>query len=239
MLKSYGARATARIMGLALLGGALLATPAAAQQASQSFLFVGGTRLDVSELNTRLEARGYPAFDDQFVQFGFARSSARDRVLLGFELAAAVRPTETTGNNLYTTQLTAGYAMLNLGYAAFAQDGLRVTPKVGIGGGGLTLAIRERTSPTFEEALTQPGRSVALTNGSLLLDGSLGVSYRLRPDSGPRGTRGFEVGVRGGYTQSVFTGGWAIETADAPGGPDAGWGGPHLEFTIGRYVGRR
>jgi hypothetical protein len=61
-----------------------------------------------------------------------------------------------------------------------------------------------------------------------------------RPAATARGLRGFAIGVRGGYSASVMDFGWSTgHHSDVPGGPGAGWGGPHVEFTIGRYTGRR
>lgn len=204
----------------------------------QTMLMIGGSQLDIGELNDRLAAFGYPRFDEQFLQLGFNGAVVRDRLLLGFELAGQLRPASTTADNRFRTRVTGGYAMLNLGYDALRQGGFSLQPKVGVGGGGINLQITDRDAPPFDELLAQPGRGVHMTSGSLLVDGSLGIVYRLQPRATARGLRGIMIGARGGYTQSVLRGEWMRQAADAPGGPRAGWGGPHFEFLIGRSLRR-
>lgn len=205
------------------------------QGASQ--LMIGGTQLDINDLNARLGDAGYPTFAEEFLQLGFAHTSLRHRLLLGFELAGLMRPAATTDDGAWRTRVAGGYGMFNIGYDAFRDGGFSVQPKVGVGAGGVVLAITDRAAPSFDDVLAQPGRGVQMTSGSLLLDGSIGVQYRMRPGTA-LGARNLVLGIRGGYTQSVLHGEWRRETGDAPGGPTAGWGGPHLEFLIGRSTRR-
>jgi hypothetical protein len=208
--------------------------PGGPVRTSEGLVMIGGTRLDVGELNERLSAHAYPTFDEQFLQLGYARSMNRGPVRLGFELAGVGRPAATTADNLYRTRLGGGYAMLNVGYDVYNDGRFSVQPKIGAGGGALSLTITDRAAPSFDEVLAQPGRGVNLSAGSMLLDGSIGVRYRLAP----RGQRALLLGVRGGYTQSLLHGDWSRRHADAPGGPTAGWGGPHFEFMIGHSLRR-
>jgi hypothetical protein len=236
---------TALATGTLLIGSSLPlhaqrrpAMPTSAVAERQSMLFIGGTQLDITDLNARFAAAGYPAFDEQFLQLGYAAARARDRLLLGVEVAGQLRPAATRADNRYRTRVIGGYAMFNLGIDAFQQGGFSLQPKVGIGGGGINVQITDREAPTFDEVLAQPGRGVQLTSGTLIVDGSLGIVYRFRPRSTARGPRGFLVGARGGYTQSLLRGEWMRDATDAPGGPRAGWAGPHLEFMIGRTTRR-
>jgi hypothetical protein len=207
--------------------------PAGARQ-TEAALFVGVSRLDIDELNARLVRFGYPAFDNDFVQFGLVWATALQRVRLGFEVAGGARPAEVSGDGRYRTELSAGQAMFNVGLLAGRWGGLALDPKVGIGAGGLNLAILDRQPVTFDQVLARPGRGVRLSGGGLILDVSLGATYRLRADRSGRGGRSLMLGVRAGYTASVLHGGWNELRGDAPGGPEAGWGGPHLAFMIGR-----
>jgi hypothetical protein len=86
---------------------AVLAAPVEAQRrplnqpqvrTTESVLLVGGSRLDIDELNARFDAFGYPRSDDQFLQLGFARSTVRDRLLLGLEFVGLYRPGATTAD---------------------------------------------------------------------------------------------------------------------------------------------
>jgi hypothetical protein len=205
---------------------------------NDSALLIGGSNLDIGELNTRLAAFGYPAFDEQFLQVGYVWSTGREGVRLGFELAGVTRPGAATADNRYRTRLSGGYAMFNLSQDVFRDGGITVRPKVGIGGGALNLEVTDRAAPPFDEVLAQPGRGVSMATGSLVVDGSLGVTYRLQPRTTQRGARSLMLGARAGWTQSLLHGEWMRNGTDAPGGPTAGWGGPHAEFMIGRSTRR-
>jgi hypothetical protein len=213
-------------------------TQQAATTVSRTMFMVGGARLDISDLNDRLAAAGYPVYDDGFLALGLNASRYRNGVMLGAEAGVLTRPSRTTADGAFRTTVGAGYLMFNVGYAALREGAFEVVPKVGIGGGAVSLQITDRGSPSFDEVLAQPGRSSTLATGSLLLDGSLGVTYRVGALA-PAALRGLALGVRAGYTNSVLTGDWSRAMNDAPGGPDAGWGGPHVEFMIGRWTGRR
>jgi hypothetical protein len=237
-----------RTLMIAAAAVLLVAVPVEAQQrrlpvqqqarVTESALMIGASSLDLGELNERFAAFGYPTFDEQFLQAGFAWSTARQRVRLGFEMAGLGRPSATTANNQYRTRLGAGYAMFNLGLDVYRERGLAVQPKVGIGGGAIMLGITDRASPTFDQVLAQPGRGVQLSSGSMLLDASLGLTYRLQPRPTQRGSRALMLGARAGWTQSLLHSEWMRDHTDAPGGPTAGWGGPHFEFMIGRSTRR-
>jgi hypothetical protein len=222
---------------------ALTTSPLEAQRrpalpGTQGFVMLGGSQLDIAELNARLAAFGYPTFDDQFAQFGFGLAFGRERLLLGFELAGLVRPSAVTEDNRFRTRVSGGYGLFNIGYDAFRDGGFAIQPKLGVGGGAVMLNITDRDAPTFDQVLAQPGRGVELRTGSLLVDGSIAVTYRFGPRLARRGARSLLLGARAGYTQSVLRGEWMREATDAPGGPTAGWGGPHVEFMIGRSVRR-
>jgi hypothetical protein len=201
---------------------------------AETVLLVGGSRLDIGELNARFDAFGYPTFGDRFVQFGFARWTGRDRLQFGGDVVGLFRPALTTADNRYQTRLGGGYGMLNLGYDAYRHGGLSVRPNVGLGAGAVMLTITDQAAPPFDEVLAHPGRDVQVGSGSLLFDGSLGVTYRVQP----RGMHSLVLGARAGWTQSLLHGEWSREQGVAAGGPTAGWGGPHFDFVIGRSTRR-
>jgi hypothetical protein len=207
-------------------------------RAAEVVFMIGGTQLDIGDLNARLAAAGYPTFGEEFLQLGLIGSVLRQRLLLGFEAAGQTRPASATADNRHRVRLAGGYGMVNLGYEVLRAGGFTIRPKAGLGGGGVMLRVADRDPATFDQILVQPGRSVQLGTGSLLLDGSVGLGYALSPRPTPRGLRGLVIGIRAGYTHSVLHGEWMRERSDAPGGPTAGWGGPHVEFIIGRTMTR-
>jgi hypothetical protein len=244
-----GSRQGSRILlaaGMLAVAGTMWAAGAEAQQRRpgamapqprhmEGMVFLGASQLDLNELNAGLARRGYPTFSSTLPQIGGVMSVGRQDIRLGLEFGGGARPSEVTADGRYRTELTAGYGMFNVGYQADAGGGFRVHPKLGIGGGGINLTIMDRSPANFDQLLLQPGRSSSLMHGSLLVDGSLGITYELLPEATSRGLRSLVLGVRAGYTTSVLQGGWMMHrTGDVAGGPDAGWGGPHVEFMIGR-----
>jgi hypothetical protein len=199
----------------------------------ETAVMIGSSRLDTNALNERLAGAGYPVFDRQYLMLGVMTSRPVGDFRLGAEVAGLTRPTATTADNRWRTQTGGGYAMFNVGYTVVQEGGLAITPKAGIGAGALTLRIAERDAPSFDEVLANPGRGVHLSTSSLLLDGSLAVRYRT---GGRAARRAFLIGVRAGYTHSLLHAEWRRHDRDAPGGPTAGWAGPHFEVLLGRAV---
>jgi hypothetical protein len=232
---------------VALLLTALVQAPAqaqlrpgsqpAAERVSRTMVMVGGSQLDIEALNTRLEGAGYPTFDDRFFAMGLNFARYRGPVVLGLEVGGLTRPSRSTEDFQYSTSLNAGYLLLNVGYAIVQEGALELVPKAGLGFGSVVLGITDQGTPTFDDVLADPGRSTSMATASLLLDGSLGMTYRLGARA-PRVVRGLALGARVGYTQSLLHSEWTRDLSNAPGGPDAGWGGPHVEFMIGRWTGR-
>jgi hypothetical protein len=201
--------------------------------ARETAVMIGSSRLDTKALNERLAAAGYPAFDQQYLMLGLVTSRQVGDFRIGAELAGLTRPTATTDDNRWRTQTGGGYAMFNVGHTVVQEGGLAITPKAGIGAGAVTLRIADRDAPSFDEVLANPGRGVHLSSSSLLLDGSLAVRYRT---GGRAARRAFLIGVRAGYTHSLLHADWRRHDRDAPGGPTAGWGGPHFEVLLGRAL---
>ena len=125
-----------------------------------------------------------------------------------------------------------------LGYLAYSEQSLDIYPTVGLGGGGVQLAITERGTPTFGEVLDDPGRSAHLTTGSLLVNLGLGVDYRIPIKA--RGRGGLLLGVRVGWLIAAAGGSdWTLDDRfDVSGGPTTSLGGPYVQFAVGGW-GRR
>jgi hypothetical protein len=232
-----------------LAAALMLAIPAAAQRPSpampgaeprqrEAALFVGISQLDINEFNAKIYEGAYLDIDRNLPQVGFSWAMTRQGVRFGFEMAGGGSRSGIRRDSRYRYDLTAGHALFNIGVLAVERGGLALHPKVGIGGGGLSFNITDRQPATFEQILIDPARNVSLTQASLLVDASMGATYRLRPDGMSRGGRSLMLGVRAGYTTSLLHGDWRSGRNDAPGGPDAGWGGPHVEFMIGRATAR-
>jgi hypothetical protein len=242
-------------MGVALLGGLGLAPAVQAQgtaldpvlatqetavtgAAGMAFFAVGWQRLDLGDVNPHLQAAGYPAFSEDFVSLGGSTHALRRRVMIGGEGHALVGPSETSLDGQFRTRLAGGYGMFNLGYALVTGPRTALFPTVGFGAGGVVLDILDRGAPSFGEVLQNPRRSARLTSGGLLLDGSVGLSYRLteRPRRPGRGPGGLAVGLRAGYTFTPFTTEWRTDAGnDVAGGPEVSLQGVYLRAMVGGW----
>jgi hypothetical protein len=235
-----------RAAGLLALS-TLLATELPAQfpgrgpASGMGYLAVGAQRVDLTDLNQRTTAAGYPPFAEDMVSFGIGAFRMRERVLLGLEGHGMGGPSRTTADGALRARATAGHMLFDVGYAAFAGRRAAVYPILGLGAGATTLEISERSAPSFDDVLRQPRRSVRMATPSLLIDPSIGFDYRLTARPGTRATRGLALGLRVGHGFAFMDREWIMDTGtDLPGGPAAGVQGPYARLTVGRWIeGRR
>src|SRR5688572_22238931 len=149
---------------------ALLASPVPAQRiqnARGGFFGIGMQNVDVAEMNATLAAHGYPDHDENFLSVGGGFTWWWRHFVVSAELQALLQPSETSGN--FETELSGGYALINVGASARVGDHLLIYPMASIGGGGAEFRIEPRTPITFDQLLDDPGRNTNITNASMLL----------------------------------------------------------------------
>ena len=109
---------------------------------------------------------------------------------------------------------------------------------VGLGGGQLNLKMTDLSGPSFEDVLTNPGRSAELSTAGFLID--LGVSVDVVAGRvhhhGGRG--GALLGVRAGYILAPVKGDWQLADGDITGGPRMGMEGAYVRAMLGFGGGR-
>lgn len=206
--------------------------------AGKGFFSLGWQRLDLGDLNPRLQAAGYPSFSEDFLALGGSGYTVRQRVIIGGEGHGLLGPAEITADGEFRTRISGGYGMFNLGYALVSGPRAALFPAVGVGAGGVVLEILDRAAPSFDDLLLNPGRGVRITTGGLLLDTSAGLTYRLTERTTRRrgGTGGLAVGVRAGYTFAPFTTQWRTDLGnDVAGGPDVPIQGAYVRVMLGGW----
>lgn len=187
----------------------------------------------IDNLNDRLEAAGYPAFETGHGTFGGLLRFRFDRLSLGIEGHGFQAETETYGN--YNVALAGGYALLEIGYDAVSIGGFRVFPLLGIGGGSTRLHIYQRGDAGFDSLLADPGRETRINYGSLIVNVSVALEYFYRITE----KSGIVVGLQAGYNRSIYDRGWMFitergEDADkATGGPGVDFNGFAANLNIG------
>jgi hypothetical protein len=191
---------------------------------------IGAQYMELEDLNEALTLNGYPEFDEVFLTLGGGGFAVRNRLVIGGEGHALIQSEETTTNGQFRTGVFGAFGMFNLGYQVVQSGGLSIYPLVGMGGGGVTLRIRQREVVSFDEVLEEPGRESQMSNGGLLVGGALGMDWFFGSGAG-RG--GFVVGVRAGYNYSPLQSDWHIGGNDVSGGPDTSLTGAFLRVSLG------
>lgn len=231
---------------VAFLGGGLQPLVAQNLPGGRGAFQVGFQSPELGSLNEQLAAAGYPAFDDGFLTLGGFGWGRVGRFLVGGEGHGILPAEETTDDGSYRTRLSGGYGLFNLGYLAHSGRRVDLYPIAGIGGGAMTLDVVERSSPTFDDVLDDPGRSSRLSASTFLVSAALGVDVRLGRRHARRGDRdgddepggGLLVGIRTGWIWAPGDANWELdELNDVAGGPQLGPDGFFVRISLGGWGG--
>jgi len=232
-------------VGIAILG-VVISVPlgAAAQRepteggvdGGRGFFQVGYMRLSMDDLNTALAGGGLPSMDEDHLTLGGAGYGARGRFLIGGEGHALLGRRETTAGGARQVTVSGGYGMFRIGYLAVTRDAFDIYPLFGIGGGGMSLMIAERSAPTFDQVIADPETSSTLASAMFVLDVAAGANFRITLGDNEDGVGGILLGVQAGYSFSPAQSGWTLDgTNDVAGGPDLKIQGPYVRLSIGGW----
>jgi hypothetical protein len=202
----------------------------------RGYFEIGYMALDLDDLNGRLGPEGYPALDGSFLTLGGGGYGERGRLLIGGEGHAVLGASEDVPDGRRRVSLDGGYGLFRIGFIASSPGGVDVVPALGVGGGGLTLGILERSAPTFGEVLDEPGRSSRLSSGSFLLDASIAAHYRIPSRREDDAEGGLMIGLHAGYTFAAGGSSWRLDGLnDVSGGPAVRIEGAYIRLAIGGW----
>lgn len=222
-------------IGIVVLLVAIYAATASAQTARGGFVGVGSHNADVSELNARLAARGYPEFSDNFLSLSGGFNWWTRKLVWSIDGHGLFQPMESSES--YDTRLTAAYGLVSIGLPLRPSRQTYLYPMFSMGGGGGQLSIQARSDVSFDELLANPGRTADVSNTSMLFGPRLGMHFFIRLGENNGAPRGMIIGLRGGYLFSAFESEWSevdnLETVN--GGPKLNLAGPHLMVVIGGW----
>jgi len=195
-------------------------------------MFGRGT-IDISDLNARLESKGYSTMSDNFFSAGGGGHRIfASGLIIGGEGHAVLGEEATSGN--YKNSVQIGYGFLNLGYIVYSLQELRFYPLLGLGFGGMTFTIKEDVaSLSLDNVLDNPGRKAEIATGGVLLNLAVGMDYLLKFGEDKTGKAGMVLGFRAGYTLSPFKGDWGMDDLEISGAPKIGITGPYIRLMIG------
>lgn len=218
------------------------ASPASSQDGGESeigrgFFQAGYMGLDLNGLNKSLSDASYPSLDSNFVTLGGAGYGNQGRFLIGGEGHAILGSEKTTSDGSFEISAGGGYGLFRIGYMAYSRANLDVFPTIGIGGGSMSVSIKERSAPTFDQVLENPSRSSELSNGMFLLDLSLAANYRIPvPIDDGEGEGGPLLGLQVGYTFSPGNPSWELDGLNkVAGGPSLQIEGAYIRVSLGGW----
>lgn len=235
-----------RIGSIALALAVLTGTPSIVAQevpdeetptTFRGFFMIGWQKLDLDELNSRMVPNGFPSLSENLLSLGGGGWGWKDRFLIGGEGHALLGPDEATADGAYKTQMAGGYGQLDLGYRIYTGERLNVAPVLGLGGGVVSIDLFERSSPTFDEILSDPLTGTHLSASGFHFDVSVAIDARLTRRVKEDGDEdGFAIGFRAGYAFSPGDWDWELnDQTELPGGPQLGISGPYVRFMLGGW----
>jgi hypothetical protein len=208
-------------------------TPQAKQDGGMGYSMFGRGTIDLSDLNSKLESKGYSAMSDKFFSAGGGGHRIfASGLIIGGEGHAVLGDEATSGNNKHSVNI--GYGFFNLGYIVYSVQELRFYPLLGLGFGGMTFTIKEDVaSLSLDDVLDNPGRKAEISTGGFLLNLAVGMDYLLKFGEDEKGKAGMVLGLRAGYTFSPFKGDWTMDELKISGAPKLGITGPYIRLMIG------
>ncbi len=197
----------------------------------RGFFIIGGSWINLNDLNSKLESKGYSKLSENLISLGSGGYGRIGRFIIGGEGHALAGKDVISGD--YKTSIGIGYGFFDIGYLIYTNGGLNIYPMLGIGGGGLGLKIFENKTATFDDVLNNPKRSSELSISGFLFNVAVGIDYLLKLGEDERGKGGLVFGIRGGYVFALSKGDWKLDELGATGVPQIGITGPFIQLIFG------
>lgn len=203
----------------------------------RGFFGIGHMRLDTKDISDRLQANGYAGVNEGFLMAGGGGYALFDNGLLvggsGFGLVSSEKQVSRNGAH-YEQSFNAGYGAFRVGYALLRTEDFHLAPYGGLGGGGASLEVRKTGEASFDAALANPDRNLAMAKGGVIVDVGIGVNHLVGPVSDDESRGGFAVGAEVGYLWMPSKAGkWTIDDNDVSGGPEFALQGFYFRLTLG------
>jgi hypothetical protein len=131
-----------------------------------SFYAVGGVQfMNFKNINVKLNGNSLPELNNIQFYYGIGGSTHFEKVLFGGEGYQFYTDETEKGNNQLKSQGGLGY--LYVGYKVIEKEKFYITPRVGLGGGGIQIQINSKTTETLDNFLLT-NHSNNLSVGNLL-----------------------------------------------------------------------
>lgn len=197
------------------------------------YFMVGYSGLQMDELNQSFKSAGIPELATGAISIGGGGHYIYKNFIIGGEghgLAGA-----SAENSEYKTSHSAGYGFFNLGYVVLQGKAINLYPLLGIGGGGMTVSVTDKSKLTnsFDDVLHDPARESYLNTGGFLMNFSLSSDYFFAGSKSDKYSSGFFIGLKVGYILNLTGNDWYFSGNKLDNSPKAGISGPYIRIVIG------
>ncbi|MCF8369772.1 MAG: hypothetical protein K9G76_12100 [Bacteroidales bacterium] len=197
------------------------------------YFMVGHKSFDLQKMNDAFKANAYPEINNGSVSIGGGGHYLINNWLIGGEGAGLLG--NTVENNNYRLVHAGGYGFFNLGYLALRTPSFMLYQVLGIGGGNLTVYIKDKNLLTnsFDDLLENPGRESIIATGGFLLNFSIMANYFISGNRKENNSSGFILGIKGGYVLNTTGNNWQLSGQTLKDSPAAGMSGPYVSIVLG------
>ncbi len=197
----------------------------------RGFFMFGARIIDLENLSSALERKGYGKFSDKFISLGGGGCGIIGKLIVGGEGHGIIEKSVYNGD--FKTSIRGGYGLFDIGYQIYSKNYMNIYPMIGIGGGGINLRIVERKDQSFDEIIENPRRGSELATDGFLLNFSFTIDNLMKIKEGRRCECGLAYGIRIGYLLAPFKTDWKIYGMEVNNGPRASFQGPYVVILIG------
>jgi hypothetical protein len=155
---------------------------------------LGATQLGLDALNNRMVQGGRPAFALSAPTIGISGYARFGRLLLGGSGESAIPSRELSPG--WISKITFGSALVNGGVAVVDSKRMLLAPQVGIGVRKTSLRMERSGDYTYDEAIQDPARGIAMSSISGVWQFGMVTEMRVQT----RMTGAFSIGARAGMS---------------------------------------
>ncbi len=201
-----------------------------------TFISVGGTILNLANVNNALAAKNYPAFSSNLLSISTgSRTTSASRIVTGSEASFSLENKNLNMGNGYKSFFSSSASIIgNLGYVVYSTDTIKIYPIFGAGVGRTTVDLfKDEKTPTFQELLNRTERGTSLSAVNIIGDLGIGADYTLKVGRSLLKKGGINFGVKAGYVFTVYSTGLQQKGENIFGSPDINNNGPYIRAFVG------
>jgi hypothetical protein len=199
--------------------------------------FGGVMVVDMGPVNDRLQEQRalYPSnLPVVFPILGGQGFGLFSRFLIGGSGAALLSRSVDAANDR-KIKASGAWGTFDFGYQLLRVNGFLIAPVLSLGGYGMNVTVASKGEVDFNEALTNPTRSVSLSNNGILTGISLLAQTVLvgRGSQVPGARTGYTLGLRLGALYGFPIHGWTSNGETVTGDPPFGLRGGYAALSLG------